>query len=236
MDKILAFFNDFKQGLFGFGVLKEKVGEFRDTVIGNPDLGFLKNLVDSLAGILPFIMIGVMLIMAFFGKKLLPLAKFIFFFVLGFDLGVVYINPLIDKIVDIPSWVSGLILGILAAILYRLLYVLFFATAVFYSVFNVCYLGLGDALSGMGTMAPYIFMGVAAVAVILAFVLRKYVEMLATAALGGYVIADLLGKHVFGNYAAISFLAGNEWIATLVIAVVIALPGFIVQVKTRRRY
>lgn len=236
MDKIVAFFKDFKAGKFDFNYLFDEIRGFRSDVIGDADMGFFRSFIGSLDTVLPFIMMAVMLIFAFFGKKILPLCKFIFFFAFGFALGVVCISPLIDKIVDIPSWISGLILAILAAILYRFLYVVLYALVAFYSVFTVCDMGFGEMLSSLGEdISFYIYVAVAVVAVILAFVLRKYVEMLGTAALAGFAISKLFVSNVY-NFENIGFIADNSWIPILVISVVIALPGFIVQFKTRKRY
>lgn len=235
MDKILEFFNKFKAGEFGYSALKDAITKFDRTVAEHPDMSFIMDLLNSFASIIPYIMIASMLLIAFFGKKLLPFVKFISFFAVGFGLGVNFIHPLIVDVISLPAWLSGLLIGILAAIIYRLLYVLFFATFTFYGVFTICYSLLGTALDSFGDLKGFIFMAIAAVVMILAFVFRKYVEMLGTAALGGLVIAKLVANNIW-DYTALEFLNGEAWIALLVVTVVIALPGFIVQVKTRRRY
>ena len=119
-----------------------------------------------------------MLLMAFFGKKLLPLIKFVSFFAVGFGLGVRFIHPLLADIITLEAWISGLVGGILAAIIYRFLYVVFFAGAVFFGAYAGCYAGLSETLAGFEDNKAFIFMAVAAVAVILAFILRKFVETL----------------------------------------------------------
>jgi hypothetical protein len=235
LDKFLNFFNDLKAGKFGYGALKDAVVDFNDTVASHADMGMIMDMIKSFATFIPYIMMAAMLLMAFFGKKLLPVTKFVSFFAIGFGLGVYFIQPLVEDIVSIPAWISGLVVGILAAIICRFLYVIFFAVAVFYGVYTACYAGLGETLANFAFDKALIFMAVAAVAVILAFILRRFVEMLYTSALGGYVLAGLIAANLY-DYTTLSFLSGIEWVGTLVVTVVIALLGFVVQVKTRKRY
>ena len=233
MDKIINFFNDFKAGKFGYGALKDAVVDFNGAVAS--EVPVVTDFVASFAAYIPYIMMASMLLMAFFGKKLLPLIKFVSFFVGGFGLGVRFIHPLLADIITMEAWISGLVVGILAALIYRLLYVIFFAGAVFFGVYTACYAGLGETLAGFEDNKAFIFMAVAGVAVILAFILRRFVETLGTSVLGGYVLAGLIAEHLY-DYTSLEFLAGNEWIGTLVVTAVIALLGFVVQVKTRKRY
>ena len=235
MDKFLNFFNDLKAGKFGYGALKDAVVDFNDTVATHADMGMVMDLIKSFATFIPYIMMAAMLLMAFFGKKLLPVTKFVSFFAIGFGLGVYFIQPLVEDIVSIPAWISGLVVGILAAIICRFLYVIFFGVAVFYAVYTVCYAGLGETLANFAFDKALIFMAIAAVAVILAFILRRFVEMLYTSALGGYVLAGLIAANLY-DYTTLGFLNGIEWVGTLVVTVVIALLGFVIQVKTRKRY
>ena len=232
-------FSNLMSGECGFDFLKEKINVFRTIVSGDSGMGFFYNLIGSLSAILPYIMIVVMLAFAFFGKKSLPLAKFIFFFVFGFSFGI-YLNA---KVVSdifagtfaIPSWVIGLVMGILAAILYRLLYVIFFASVTLYMSFTLLTTAFSKMLENNASMG-YIFMIVAVIAMVVAFIFRKYTEMLGTAVLGGWAIAHILGKCVLDGFSGFAFLDGKTWIATLVITLVIAIPAFFVQFKTRRRY
>ena len=229
-------FSKFTSGEYNLDFVKEKIEVFRTIVTKDSGMEFFYNLVNSFSAILPYIMIAVMLAVAFFGKKSLPLTKFIFFFALGFSFGI-YLNAkvvadIFSGAFTIPSWVIGLVMGILAAILYRLLYSIFFAVVTFYMAFTLCAIGFADSLGSLGV----IFMAVAAVAMILCFILRKYVEMLGTAVLGGWAIAHILGKCVLDGFSSFTFLGGKTWIATLVITLVIAIPAFFVQFKTRKRY
>ena len=223
----MAFFNNFLAGKFGYDALKDAVVKFDNTVATNPDMSTIVDLVRSFASIIPFIMMASMLLIALFGKKLLPVIKFVSSFAAGFGLGVYFISPIVADIVAIPAWVSGLVVGVLAALIYRLLYVLFFAAFAIYGTFTLCYWALADLLAGFGDLKGYIFLGAAVVVMLIAFILRKYVEMLGTAALGGHVLSVLLA-----DFLAIEMLTEYSWI----LMIVITLIGFYVQVKTRKRY
>ena len=77
-------------------------------------------------------------------------------------------------------------------------------------------------------------LAIALVVVVILFLFRKFIEMLGTAALGGFIIAESI--RMLWDYTTLDFLKGIEWVGALAITVVIALIGFIVQVKTRERY
>ena len=219
-----------KLGDFGFDKLYQWVRRMDEYVSTDGGLGFITNITDSLAAVMPFIMMAIMAFFVFFGKKLLPYIKFVFALFVGIGLGIYFLHPVLSELIGMPAIISGLVVGILAAVFYRLVYVLFFAVAVFYSVFTVCNSGFGDAFSALGDVSLIIYAVVAIIAVVLAFILRKYVEMLGTAMLGARVIAvgvvNILGNPVLGT----------EWLLPLLITLVIGVLGFVVQVKTRKRY
>ena len=232
----MNFFSKFKAGEYGYKALGESVKNFNEKVVTHDELTSLIDTLGQFSTILLYIMMASMLLFVFFGKKLLPLIKVVSCFAVGFGVGVCYIDGMIDKVVEIPAIVSGLVIAVLAVIIYRLIYVLFFAAFTFFGVFTLCNAAFGDALTNMlGDSKGLVLMGVAAVFVLVAFLLRKYVEMLGTSVLGGFVFAKLLKKLVW-DFTAIGLFEEHVWIPYLVITVVLALPGFIVQVKTRKRY
>ena len=174
MEKIIDFFNKFKAGEFGYGALKNSVVKFDSAVAKHPDMANFMNLFNSLASILPYIMIAVMFLFIFWGKKLLTVVKFVSSFAVGFGLGVYFVSDIVNFL---PAWVSGVVIGILAAIIYRFLYVIFFAVAGFYTVFTLCNALLGNLLASLGEVKSLAFLGIAAVGMLLMFIFRKYVEM-----------------------------------------------------------
>ncbi len=230
-ESFLDFLKALKEAEFDFEALKEFVFDLYTSIMfTNPDmikiLSSVCGFMDRISVILPYVVIALMLVVALFGKKLLSILKFLTFFVVGFALGVYFIPPLLESIITIPGWVSGLVVGILAAVLYRFVYIILYAVSVCYSVYILVEISLGQ---------PLVSLAVAIVAVILAFILKKYIEMLGTAMIAGYVIALTVKSSIY-DYTELAFLDGIEWVGILVITLVIAIPGFLFQFKTRKRY
>ena len=175
------------------------------------------------------------LVQVFFGKKLLGLQKFLAFLAVGFACGVVLVAPLLPAV---PGWIIGAVVGVVAALLCKFLYVIAYIVGVGYSVYLLAY---PLVLNFVGAeMQMIVAAAAAAVAIVLALLLRKWLEMLGTAALGGYCLAlsidSLLVQLVGGGFDRIKLTHEYADIIVLAITGVAALIGFIVQVKTRRRY
>ena len=229
----MGFFNRFIAGEFGYTELSQYIRDFNSVVESDSTVSVITGITNSLP--MHYIMIVAMLVIAFWGKKLLPLINFLTVFTIGCGVGIYYIHEPLSAVIPLPSIVSGLLIGILAAIIYRLVYIILFIGITFYGTFTIGYAVLGTALSGLGDLRGYIFMGIAAVVVIVALIFRRYAEMLGTAVLGGAVIARLVSKHIY-DFTALSLFGGKTWLAILLVTAIIAIPGFIVQFKTRRRY
>ena len=78
-------------------------------------------------------------------------------------------------------------------------------------------------------------LAIALVVLIICFIFIKYAEMLGTAILGGYLVSFIIRCAIF-DYRTLEVLAGHPWLGAGVITAVIALPAFIVQYVTRKRY
>ena len=224
-------FSRFAAGEYDYKTLSDYVRNFNNEVASDSGI----SMITGITGVLPmhFVMIAAMIVIAFWGKKLLPLINFITIFTLGFGFGIYFVHERLSAVLPLPSIVSGLLIGILAAIIYRLLYIFLFTGAVFYGTYTLCYAALGTMLAALGDLKGFVFMGVAAVVVIFALIFRKYAEMLGTAVLGGAVVARLVSVNIFDLSALIP---AAPWLMTAIVIFVIAIPGFIVQYNTRRRY
>jgi hypothetical protein len=123
------------------------------------------------------------------------------------------------------------VFGILFVVLYRFIYIIFFTAVPLYAIYALGFGALNDLFASLGDIRAYVFVGIGAVLMIFAYIYRKYIEMAGTAALGGWVAANILvGEGGFLN--GVAFLAENAWILFAVIAII----GLIVQVKTKRKY
>ena len=76
---------------------------------------------------------------------------------------------------------------------------------------------------------------VAVIALCFALAFKKYIEMLGTAALGGYLSSVIIRKLIY-DYSAIGGLTEKAFAITLAIVLLFTLVGFYFQYKTRKRY
>lgn len=198
------------------------------------------DLVDSvktaLSGVVPFmayIIIALALLETFFGKKLIGIQKFVLSFVLGFLGGAAVVAPVISKLVEIPEWISGLVVGVVAAVLCKIVYWLVYVFAAGYSVYMILLSGAYLEFITASTKGNQVIaLAGAVVAIVLALIFRNLIERAGTAALGAWGLVYGVKK----LYDFTALVPGAEKIVGLVVFGVIALVGFIVQVKTRKRY
>ena len=106
---------------------------FSDLVLNDYVLEVIA-LIEPVLPYLPYILLGLSLIVAFFGRRLLGLLRFLTFFVIGGLIGIYMLGPIIlDVMPDIPVWVIGLVTGLVAAVLAKIIYYLAIAVATGYS-------------------------------------------------------------------------------------------------------
>ncbi len=219
---------------FGFEYIWQLLVNLYYSVTGNPDIAFFWNaLMTSLTPVMNFIPYVVMafgLLVCFFGKKLGGVLKFCAFFLLGFAAGLYFLVPLMSAEIPIAPWIVGLVVGIVAAVAYKFLFVAIYSVSVLYSVYRLCYYGFflsGEPVFTAGKALTSL--AVAAVVLILTLILFKFVEMLIFSAFGSWAFMTAFTYAVFD-------IGASSWVAELVVAIIIALIGFLVQVRTRRRY
>ena len=235
-----AFFEALWQTRFGFAQIWEWIVGVYQSAIEMPGLVELRASIDGffaqMLGVLPYILIALCIIVAFAGRKIISVLKFLCFFFVGFLFGAYYISPVLWTFVGVPSWAVGLAIGIVAAVLYRFVYYVLFASGMTLFVYVLCYTGFTFVPPEVhSTSTAIACISIAVVVTVLAFVFRKYVEMLGTAILGGYLVFIIINFMIFDLYT-VEFLSHSPWIAPTVITAVVALPGFIVQYKFRKRY
>ena len=199
-------------------------------------LDMAKASLASVLDYLPYILLALCVIEVFFGKKLFGIQKFLLMFGLGFIGGVLIVAPIVDKFIVLPTYITGAVVGLVCAILCKLLYWLCYVAVFGYSVYMVCFAAMYlPEVVTQYTKSNLLYSAIAAaVVIIIALLLRKFIEMLATSALGAFGIVTIVINDLNIDFTA--FVPGYEDIVKLVAIGVIALIGFIVQVKTRRRY
>lgn len=219
----------------GYEAIFAAIGEFFNAFKSNPGvLGLWNSIVAAIGGALPYVHIitfAFCLLVAFFGKKIFSLLRFLSFLFIGYAVGVVTIAPLFVPIMPtLPDWAVGVVIGFISAIVSKFLYFITIAITSGYAVYLAFYLGFLGFATGNVIVSLLLAVG----AVVLIFVLRQYIEMIITAALGGWGTA--LAITVWWDYTKLGFLVGIEWVGILIVAIIVGTLGFIVQFKTRERY
>lgn len=179
---------------------------------------------------LSIIFLVISLLVAFYGQKLTNVIKFVTVFTVSFCLAACYISRPLEILADLPEWVAPLIVAILV-------------TAFGDWLFNLL-AGAAAALPAyvliMNPFYPIPFIGgnqvvaalAAIVSLIVCFVYRKYLGRAGYALLGGFLTAQAIRN--FYDYTTFLPTLG-KWLP-YVVAIAIAIVGYIHQHKTRRRF
>lgn len=234
------FFTSVKEARFGFDVIWDFIVSLYYSITENPDISVIWDgimaAIEPARTIVMTVLVIFSVLIAMFGKKMIGTLKFIFFFVVGFTLGTHLLAPLLPPEVTIPAWIIGLVIGIVAGVLYRILYVLLYSTVFGYGAYIIFYNGfffskepaysLGKALTCL--------IG-AALVLVIALIFRRFVEMVGTAALGGWLAAWIFAGQIY-DFTSWGLFGGVRWIALFIPALIIGALGAWIQIKTRRRY
>lgn len=237
---VTGFFESVINAEFDFAAIWESILGVWAALTASPAYIEIKAFIDGLLSNVPAMAVtGVLLVLSliqvFFGKKLLGFQKFIACFAVGFAYGVVFLAPFVDTVFQMPHWISGVVVGAIAALLCKLVYFLLYIGAAAYSVYFIAFSGTILPEVTAFTKDNMIYALIAAVvAVVLVLVLRKWIEMLGTSTLGAW--CTFLCVDALAGLSTMEALASSYDIVKWVAIGVIALIGFIVQVKTRRRY
>ena len=242
LETIQSFFASVINAQFDFAQIWESIVGTYYAVICSPTYieieAFVKELLVNVPGVaVTAALLVLSLIQLFAGKKLLNFQKFVACFVLGFAYGVVFLAPLVETVVPLPyHWISGVVVGVIAALLCKPVYFVGYVGAAAYAAYFVCFSASVLPELTAYTQGNMVYSLVAAaVAVVLVLIFRKWIEMIGTSVLGAwctYLCVDTLA----GGLANIEALAPSIDIVMWASIAVVALIGFIVQVKTRRRY
>ena len=231
---IMSFLDSIKEARFDFNAIADAIVELYRDIIYDPNVSeFVASVMDIIRPLYVSVMTVLVILsvlIALFGKKMMAVLKFIFFLVIGFFLGMHYVASAIPPEIAIPPVIIGFIVGLISAVLYRFLYVALYATVVGYGTYAFLYNGSvihEEMVYNLGKSAVCLICAI--VVVVVALIFKKYIEMLGTALLGGWLAVKLF------DLTILPFSGGNL-IAIMVPALIIAAVGTVVQIKTRRRY
>lgn len=220
---------------FSFAEIGESFNWLMSDIAASPHIsdwwGAIMSSIADFEMLIPIVLLALGALILFAGKRLFLFLRCLAFFIAGFVFGVWFVSPyVLMAIPTMPTWFVGLVIGIVAAVLSRILYVLLYAivpTYLLYMLFSGSTIPAFDGMYYLGGI-------IALIGVISIFLLRKYIEMLGTAVLGGYIIAVVV-RGLY-DYTVWSIFGGNAWLGMLIFAAILTPIGFFVQFKTRKRY
>lgn len=190
--------------------------------------------VEGLGGAFNFLLVALCLVVALFGRRLSGIIRVVLLFVIGFVASVYWVAPIITQVIpSIPAIGIGIAVGIFAAVLSRMIYNFVYVGCIGFDVYNICLNALFIVeLTSLTKGNVGVSLVVAIVAVIIALLLRKYLEMLITAGLGAFGIAYFM-KEIVDYTASINL---DSMTTVAIVAVIVAIPCFIYQFYNRVIY
>lgn len=240
MNSFSDFISELIGARFSFSYLWQQLSSLYESVVSDGAVlsiwDWLKNLSTGLWTALPYILMALGVIVLLFGKKMGGFVKFVGFFIVGFFLGVYFLASVIPPEVPIAPWVVGIVVAILAAVLSKMLFVTAYSVIVLYSVYRLCYHGFffdNQQLFSVGKSLTAL--AVAAIVLVLTLIFFRFVQMLVFSVLGAWMITSGFAFGII-DLDAIPKLGANSWILEVTIMGIIAILGFIFQIKTRKRY
>ncbi len=224
---------------FSFEELISIISTFVLGIFADPNVVAIRDMIyQTLVPVMtyvPFVFLAIYIIMAIFGKKLFSVIRFVLFFAAGFLLGVHLLSPIILQVMDfIPPLVIGIVVGVVASVLSKFLYYIVFAVAVGYTMYVLSFKTIPDNFMTPEGGKYWVALAIAVVVVIIAFLLRKFIEMLGTSLLAGWGIAETI--RVWWDFTDLEIFGGVEWIGVVGLIVIVGILGFVIQFKTRERY
>jgi hypothetical protein len=155
-------------------------------------------------------------------------------FAIGFVASVHWVAPLIRGFVPaIPAYAIGLALGVFAAVMSRFIYNAVYVGVIGFDTYNICFnaLFLVEITAFTKGNLP-VSIVVAVVAVVIALLLRKYLEMIITAVAGGVGVA-FFAKQLFDYTVYINL---DPMTSIFIVGGALAIPMFIYQYYNRVIY
>lgn len=183
------------------------------------------------------LLIGICLLIGVFGRRLSGLVRVVLLFSIGFVASVYWLCPLITPLISqipgapqIPGYAIGLSVGFVAALFSRLIYNGVYIGAIGLDTYNICFTGMFFVQLTAFTKGNLpVSIGIACAVTLLALFIRKYLEMIITAAAGGVGIAYFANR--IYNYT--SSFGTKEIVTLLAVGAVLAFPMVIYQYRHR---
>ena len=226
--------------LFHGSVTFKQVGEIFSTMFSEllghenfAEIGGVVSILTQRFALPIFTVLAILsLIFAMHGRALLPKAKSIGFFILGFIFGVAYVAPLIfdNSTGVLPPAVGGLI-GIIAMFLAKHLYRILYIGAFAYSAYMIFMGGqlLPESIVGFTKENMVMALVAVCITIVLVVLLRKPIETIGTALLGGYLFSLCIDRIICDAFSGKRIAA-----VSIIIMLAIAVLGAVKQFKAKK--
>lgn len=210
-----------------------------DNVIADPSIApyvepFM-DFIEPLALFFGILLVGLCLAVGFFGQRMFGFIRWALVFIVGFVAGAGLLAPIVKLLAPaINGLMVGVAVGLILAVLSRFIYNIVFIAVIGFDVYNICYSALfipALANFSQGDMVKSI--AVAVVCVLIALILRKYLEMIITAGIGGIGLAFAIDTKLF-TYT--NFLPLDATLGAIILGSVVALVMLVYQYKNRVRF
>lgn len=236
------FFEIIKNGTYGFDAIIAFFTELWKSAFANEHIvtmnAWFSGILTPVLTYVPYIFLGIWAIVWLFGKRLFGLFRFVAFFLAGFVLGIYYLSlPVMTHFPQIPGWAVGITVGLVLGLISKILYYTLYAVIAGYGSYLLCVSGILLPEIKGNYIVAFI---VAVIALVLLLVIHNFVERFGTAFLGAYFMLYITVHCIYDFTQPVLAFAvfipeGFEWTVLIGSSLVVALIGFIVQQKTKKR-
>lgn len=180
------------------------------------------------------LLIPTMLLLGFFGKRWFGYFRSLAFFAAGFVGGYVVLAPYVQTYIPaIDKLVIGASIGVLLAVLSKFIYNAVYVGAIGGAAFLVCYKAyFFEQLESLTKGNVLVSVAVAVAVAAIALLVRKYVEMLGTAVVGGIGFAFVLNE----VFVYTTFVTVHPHLTATICGGILAVVMAVYQYVHRLRY
>lgn len=209
------------------------------TVLADPSIAptveFIEEFIEPIGMFIGVALIALLLGLGFFGQRIFGFVRWLLVFIVGFFAGAGFLAPVLQIFAPaLKASVVGVAAGLILAVLSRFIYNVVFVAVIGFDAFNICFNALffpGLVNLTKGNLPTSI--AVALVLVVIALMLRKYLEMIITSGIAGIAIAFAVKSYIF-DYT--TFVPLESTVTALILGGILAVVMLIYQYRNRIRF
>ena len=240
-ENLVNFFEIIKNGKYGINSMIEFFTELSHAAFANEHIvalnAWFTEILTPVLQYVPFVFLALWAVVWLFGKRLIGFFRFLAFFLTGLVLGTYYLSsPVGNYFPEVPGIAVGVAVGLALGALGVVLYYALYTVVAGYGTYLLCISGMIlPEIKGNYLVALI----VAIVVLVLLLVIHGFVERFGLSFLGAYFMLYIVVHCIYDFTAPVlGFLpipAGFEWTVLLASALVLALPGYVLQYKMKKQ-